>query len=303
MYNYIKRNKKMIGFLAGFLGTALLTSRRTTTKKSNIVRPKADTLAGSGVYFGTSLNNSKAYVSNAMLLNINSSYSLLAGRNSYTGHPITDGFLHLVWGIEEDYKIKQIAYNDGKGKPTIGIGNYTFHADSGKFWFFCKYGYTLKQIKAKYGRPNQDDKEFCFSLIRNHFKLNKISDLWRQMDAIGFPYVTELAEALQDFYFNSGGPHGSKEQKQFILDLQKIKHLQGRALRVAMVKAYSKFRFGYLRRAAGWKQTTGIMGGWAKRTYLFSERILGDRSMEKIKADKVGNTLTVIRLVDNYQNM
>lgn len=301
MYNYIKRNKKMIGFLAGFLGTALLTSRRTTTKKSNIVRPKADTLAGSGVYFGTSLNNSKAYVSNVMLLSINSSYSLLSSRNSYSGHPITDGFLHLVWGFEENYKIRQTTYDDGLKKPTIGIGNYTFHADNGKYWFTGNWGMTLKQIKAKYGRPHQDDKEFCFSLIRNHFKLNNIHKVWAELDAMGLPYVTEFAEALQDFYFNSGGPYGGSAYKQFIVDLKKITHLRGQALRIAMVKAYSKYRFSYLRSI---KSTKGqILGGWANRTYAMCERILGDRNMEKIKAEKTGKTPVLVRLVDAYQRL
>ena len=295
----------MIGMILGFLGTAMLTSRRNTTAKRNIT-PKVDTLAG-GTRINVGVANSRAYVSSAMLNNINSSYPLLATRNSYTGHPITDGFLHLVWGIEEDYKIKQTPYDDKKGNWTIGIGNFTFHKDNGDSWFSMKQmpykRYSLARIKALYGRPNQSDKDFCFSILRNHFKKNSIHRVWAELDSMGLPYVTEFAEALQDFYFNSGGSYGKKEYFEFLSDLRSIKHLRGQALRVAMVKAYSKYRFGYLRRAGGWKQTTGIMGGWAKRTYLFSQRLLGDRTMEKIKADKAGSTLAIIRLVDNYQRL
>lgn len=121
MYNYIKRNKKMIGFLAGFLGTALLTSRRTTTRN---IKPKSDTLTtggnrlsvGSGVFVKTGkvINLSSAYFSNKLNLS-----SAVMSSVVYNGHKWIEGY-------------DPVGYRDTRGIPTVGIGITLFRSTGQK---------------------------------------------------------------------------------------------------------------------------------------------------------------------------
>lgn len=268
----------MIGFLAGFLGTALLTSRRTTTKKSNIVRPKVDTLAGSGGVSSVVFKNSNL----SLINNINSSYSLLAGRTRYVGNPVTDGFLWIVYGIEQNYKVDERAKDDGAGNPTLGIGNYKIFNDAGNFDFTVKWGHTLQMIKNRYGRPHQDSREFCFSLLRNYYKKNDIHKVWAELDKMNFPYIPELAEAIQDFYFNSGGPYGKKDYREFLANLNSCKNFTGMQLRNAVARFYVRYRLNYLR-----GNTKKMYAHWIRRTLIFADRLIGERDMEEKLSWKV----------------
>lgn len=96
----------MIGFLAGFLGTALLTSRRTTTKNTasrylNVKTGKSVNTSNS--YFSEQVDLSKAVLSSIV----------------FNAHKWIEGYY-------------PVAYRDTRGIPTVGIGITVFRSTGQK---------------------------------------------------------------------------------------------------------------------------------------------------------------------------
>lgn len=181
----------MIGFLAGFLGTALLTSRRTTTRS---IKPKSDTLTtggnrlsvGSGVVVKTGkvVNLASSYYSNQVNLS-----NCVMSPVVYRGH---------LW--IEDYK--PVGYRDTRGIPTVGIGITLFRSTGQKPVVGKRYPDDF--LEREYNLLVHEKNIFA----RKFF--NSFSALGRS------PYQNEF-DVVSDMFFQGFTSYRQGEAKKYFL--------------------------------------------------------------------------------------
>lgn len=191
----------------------------------------------------------------------------------YSNHIISNEVLKLKADIEESGSVKTTAYQDARGVWTIGIGMVYIYDENGKFIMKVTKGLTLSTLKSKMNKSSMSDLDFCYHLIRNHSKL-KVKGVFADLDTLNIPYNEGLANALVDFYFNSGGMHGTSYYHQFISDLRSIRSY-GASRDEAYAKAYVRYRLGYLK-----SQFKKLYGSWIRRTQIYADRMNTDKTMD-----------------------
>lgn len=196
----------------------------------------------------------------------------------YVDHVVSDALLNVKFGIEESYILKTVAYADAKGVYTIGIGLVDIFDEKGNFVLKVYKGLTLSQLKQRMGKSFMADLPFVFMLMRNHVKRSMSSKVFKDLDELKIPYNADLADAIIDFYYNSGSAYGTKSYNDFKFRLNYLASV-GQLNNYSMSVEYIKYRLDYLA-----SFSSVIYGSWARRVQIFADRINGDGSMENKKS-------------------
>ena len=233
-------------------------------------------------------NNNKKEVNN-VIKNDNDNQFSFSGMK-YQDYKITDNLIKIKLQIEESNIIKSTAYIDDGGTPTIGIGIVSIYNNNLKLVRTTKKGDTLVSISKEIGLGLSDNRSIAYQLVRNYFNANvkngNLIKVYKDLDNLNIPYFEELAEALSDFYFNSGSAYSTNSYKQFLIDVQSAKNIGSVIQRKQILaNSYWKYRLSYLQ---SWSAI--IYGSWLRRTQIFSDRINGDLTMDNIKSWKLYNT-------------
>ncbi len=215
---------------------------------------------------------------------------------SYSNHIVTDGLLHVKFGIEENGKLKTSAYQDAKGVWTIGIGLVDIFDDNGKYVLKIAKGHTLAGLKLIMGKTHLSDLQFCFNLMRNHIKRSNSGKVFADLDKYRIPYDADLADAIVDFYYNSGSAYNTGSYVAFINELRRLSSLPMDKKRYAI--AYLRYRLDYLQ---SWSPV--VYGSWLRRVQIFADRISKkDVNMDNKKSWQILPTSVSVRayVLANY---
>lgn len=207
----------------------------------------------------------------------------------YSSHVVTDSLLYVKFGIEENYILKTNAYQDAKRVWTIGIGVVNVFDENGNFVLKAYKGLTLSFLKNKMGKNQLSDLQFAYHLMRNHVRKSKSYQVFKELDSHKIPYDPNLADAIIDFYYNSGSAYGTKSYFAFIQELRQKSSLPDR--KKAFAIAYIRYRLDYLQ-----SFSKVVYGSWLRRVQIFGDRIANnDLTMENKKSWKMLPTSVKVR--------
>lgn len=170
----------------------------------------------------------------------------------------------------------------GDHLPTFGIGTASLFRKDGSFYRDVKLGDTITGVKVEMGYSNLSNLAFCRQLVLNYLSNNnKYKLIAKMLDSYGVPFYRNLAFALYDFSFNSGGAFHKTANKAFV---ESVKLANGNMKRIA--SAYLGFRWGYVFKAAVLNVYRSNRNGWARRYYHNAKFIEGvDLDYSKISVN------------------
>lgn len=210
--------------------------------------------------------------------NLLTSSSDSSSNKTYSSHVVSDGLLNVKFGIEENMNLKTVAYQDTVGVWTIGIGLVNIFDDNLNFVLKVYKGLTLSSLKAKMNKTHLSDLQFCFSLMRNHVRKSKSYTVFKDLDSNSIPYNSNLADAIVDFYYNSGSAYGTTQYYAFLQRLKTNKAM-GKNLPLDFAIAYINYRLDYLA-----SFSSIIYGSWLRRCQIFADRIANNSDMDNKKS-------------------
>lgn len=166
---------------------------------------------------------------------------------------------------------------------TIGFGTVYVYADNNySFKPLPKVvkGTTLSGLKKMFGLGNISDVEFSERLMKNHIyrkDVVNVFSLFKKIDDKGIPFNQTLAQALVDFYYNSGRVGNSSYETDFINDINKINYkLDFKTVNKQLAIAYFKFRCNYQSSVMSKTDWAKFKNGLIKRALFHTRRINGE---------------------------
>lgn len=165
-------------------------------------------------------------------------------------------------------KVHSKAYFDNQW--TIGFGTSSIYDLNGNFLRMVKPTDTLSSLKSMFKMSNYSDYDFAKQLVFNYSNNSKkYPVIAKILDATNVPFDKNVAVALFDASYNSGGIFQNVKRNQ---DFANEMKLAGNDLRKKAI-AYIRFRSTYVKNAVSANNYRLFSRGWFIRWYWISQYI------------------------------